>query len=324
MKKLLCLLLALSMLFAFAACTTTDKPVDDTPDTSTEEPSQSTEPSTEEQVTVENPVGYFSMSLSDAEGTKTLTAYDNEDGTAYVEYVGDEKKVGYLDVAVLHNMTAALEATALPSLNAKSEYTDGDAYASMYVQYVDGTYLTADFGGTIPQEFVDGYAAMDAYFQTLTAELPAYVPQPMISEGVNEEVLAAMMEILNASGMEGLDSLAISDVPMDENFGYTVGLSDKEDILNGTLCSAMMMTTPYSLVIVTVDEADDMDDVCEDFAGSIDWRKWVCVAPSNALIAQKGNMVLCLMGSDSLYQQTADAVTAAGWTNVQTLENPDL
>ncbi len=323
MKKLLCLLLALSMLFAFAACKT-NEPVEDPADTSSEEPSQSTQPSTDEPVTVENPIGYFSMSFSDAEGTKSLTAYDNEDGTAYVEYVGNEKKVGYLDVAVLHNLTAALEATALPSLNAKSEYTDGDAYASMYVQYVDGTYLTADFGGTIPQEFADGYAAMDAYFQTLTAELPAYVPQPMISEGVNEEVLAAMMEILNTSGMEGLDTLAISDVPMDENFGDTTGLSEKDDVLNGTLCSAMMMTTPYSLVIVTVDEADDMDDVCEDFARSLDWRKWVCVAPSNALIAQKGNMVLCLMGSDSLYQQTADAAAAAGWTTVQTLENPDL
>lgn len=52
--------------------------------------------------------------------------------------------------------------------------------------------------------------------------------------------------------------------------------------------------------------------------------KWVCVIPSNALIAENGNMVLCLMGSDTMYSQTAEAIEAAGWSNIATFDNPDM
>ena len=319
MKKFLCVILALSLLLTFAACVAepaepTDLPTD-------------TEPSSElpEQSNAENPVTYFSMSMGDSVVYKALTSYDNEDGsTAYVEYVGDEKKVGNLDSGVLDLITATLESTGLPELNGRSEYADGDAYASLYVQYADGSYLTADFSGSVPQEFTAGYEVMEAHFQSLTEEMSAYVPQPAIMGDVNEDILAEIMEILNTSGMEALDSLSISDVPVDENFSYSTGLSSSEDVVAAAVCSPMMMTTAYSLVIVTAEEADDIDDIREDFANSMDWRKWVCVAPSDALIAQKGNMVLCLMGSDELFQQTADAAETAGWTNLLTLENPDF
>ena len=318
MKKFLCIILALSLLLTFAACVAepvepTDQPTD-------------TEPSSElpEQTNAENPVTYFSMGMGDSLEYRNLTAYDNGDGTVYVEYVGDEKKVGNLDSGVLELITATLEGTGLSELNGKSEYADGDAYASMYIQYEDGSFLTADFSGSIPQEFTTGYEAMEAHFQSLTEEMSAYVPQPAIMGEVNEDILTAIMEILNTSGMGALDSLSISDVPVDENFSYSTGLSSSEDVVAAAVCSPMMMTTAYSLVIVTAEEADDIDEIREDFANSMDWRKWVCVAPSNALIAQKGNMVLCLMGSDELYQQTADAAEAAGWTNLLTLENPDF
>lgn len=321
MKKFLCVILALSLLLAFAAC------VAETGE-STDQPTQTvqdTEPSSQTQLqgTVENSVSYFSMSIGDSLEFRNLTAYDNEDGTAYVEYVGEEKKVGNLDSSVLAGITVELGKTTLAALHEKSEYTDGDAYASMYIQYADGSYLMADFGGSVPQEFTEGYDIMEAYFQGLTEEMSAYVPQPAIMGDVNEELLAAILEILNASGVAALDGFSISDVPMDENFGYVTGLSSADGIVSAAACTPMMMTTAYSLVIVTAEEADSIDDICEDFASSMDWRKWVCVAPSNALIAQKGNMVLCLMGSDELFQQTAAAAEGAGWTNVQTLENPD-
>ena len=54
----------------------------------------------------------------------------------------------------------------------------------------------------------------------------------------------------------------------------------------------------------------------------MDWTKWVCVAPSDAMTAVKDNMVLCLMAADANYTQTAAGITAAGWTTVNTLTNP--
>ena len=36
-------------------------------------------------------------------------AFSNDDGTAYVEYVGDVKKVGNLDMSIFQDITAALD-----------------------------------------------------------------------------------------------------------------------------------------------------------------------------------------------------------------------
>lgn len=274
---------------------------------------------------VENPVSYFSLYMSEnAESYMSMSAYDDGMGGAYIEYTGEIKKVGTLDTIVLHGIAAALEESGLAQLNGQSEYAEGEAMASMYVEYADGSTLSADFTGLIADEFTAGFEAMDAYFQALTADMPEYVPQAQVMGEVDADVLAAMQEILNNSGMEGLDMLAISDIAMDEYFAYTAGLSSSEGIANGTSCSAMMMTTPYSLVIVTVEDANSIDSVRADFESSLDWMKWVCVIPSNALIAENGNMVLCLMGSDTMYTQTAASIEAAGWSNIATFDNPDM
>jgi len=86
---------------------------------------------------------------------------------------------------------------------------------------------------------------------------------------------------------------------------------------------SLMMTTAFSMVIVTLDEGANAQAVCEDFEKTMDWRKWVCVAPSSALIAQKGNMVLCVMASGQVYDKIEAAAQNAGWTQVKVLENPD-
>ena len=241
-----------------------------------------------------------------------------------MEFVGTEKKVGDLDASILDTIASELAKTALASMNGTSEYADGMAYASLYVSFADETMLTADFSGVVPQEFTDSYNAMEACFQTLTAELAVYVPELMVMEGVNPDGLAAMQEIMNGTGFTDLDQYSVSDVALDEFFGDAVGLSASTGIANATYCSAMMMTTPYSLVIVTLEDAANIDAVRADFAANINWQKFVCVIPSDALIAQKGNMVLCLMGSDALFESTKTAIENAGWENVEGFTNPEL
>lgn len=323
-SRAMALALSILMVFAMAACQST--PADPTTEPAPAETTAPTVPSvTVPQVVVENPVTYFSMSMGENyESIRSLTAYPNEDGTVYVEYVGDVKKVGNLDGAVLHAIVAEMEKAGLAALNGKDEYQDGEANGSMYISFADESYYGAGFSGILPDDYRAAFQAMEAYFASLTAHLSEYVPQPYVEGNVNADILSAMMDILNASGIQPLDSLMIMDVPVDDNFSFAMGLSSSEGITSGASCSALMMTTAYSLCIVTVDDAGKLADVCKDFENNLAWRKWVCVAPTSAMIATKGNMVLCVMGSDEMFSGTVTGAEGAGWTVVNTLQNPDL
>ena len=274
--------------------------------------------------TVDNPITFFSLSLGeDYEHIRQMDVYTNDDGTAYVEYVGEEKKVANLDANVFHGITAAFNASGLPELNGQDFYGEGEANASMYVEYSDGTVVAVGYSGQIPEAYRKGYAVMDAFFLELTASVPVYVPQPVIMGEVEEDLLQAVLAIMNESGVEPLDGFTISQVARDEYFAFSLGLSKDEGIAGGVTCAPMMMTTAFSLVIVTLEEDANAQAVCEEFENTMDWRKWVCVAPSNAMIAQKDNMVLCVMADGPMYTKIAVAARQAGWTEVKALENPD-
>ena len=85
----------------------------------------------------------------------------------------------------------------------------------------------------------------------------------------------------------------------------------------------MMMTTAYSLAMVRLEEGADSDAVCADFAANVDWMKWVCVMPNNAMVAVKDDLVLCLVAEGQLYSLTAIGIENAGWTVVETMEKPN-
>jgi len=317
-KKILCLLLSAVLLLS--ACGAPAAPSETTTAPTTEVTVAVTTPSE-----VENPVTFFTLSMGENyEEIFSMTAYANEDGSAHIEYVGQEKKVGDFDAIYFHGIAAAFADSGLAALNGQDAYAEGEANGSMYVEFADGSMCTVGFSGNIPEAYAQGYAAMDTYFQQLVANLPVYVPQPMLMGEVEPALLDTMTQILNGTGIETLDGFAISQLPLDDTFGFAAGLSGTEGIVNAVSCAPMMMTTAYSLVIVTLEDASKAEAVSGDFESNLDWRKWVCVAPSNALIAQKDNMVLCLMAGDSLYTQTLTGIEAAGWTVTKTLENPDM
>lgn len=337
LKNVIALLLAAVMLFTLAACgeqnpdptdapdgTENAAPSDVPTDATTDVPSTDA-PEETSGVEAENPVTFLSMNYGeDYENIRSLIVYTDDASAVQVEYVGDVKKVGQLDETVFAQITDCLAESGLLALNGKEEWADGAANASMYIEFADGTAATANFGGSIPQEFIDGYQVMERCFDALTADLPVYVPQVQVMGDVDAEELEALLEIMNNSGIANLDGLAVAPVALDEYFALTVGLSGSEGILSGSTCGAMMMTTAFALNVVTVADESKLEAVCKDFESSMDWRKWVCVAPGNALIATKGDMVLCLMGSDAMYTGTAEAIENAGWTVYKALENPDL
>lgn len=274
---------------------------------------------------VENPVTFFSLSMGeDYENILWVTVFMNEDGTAHVEYVGEEKKVGDLDANIFHGITAAFRESGLAKLDGQDVYTEGDANGSMYVEYADGGIAMAGFGGSIPAEYAQGYEVMDQFFAELTAVLPVYVPQPMVMGEVDEALLAESLEILNGSGIQELDAFTVTQIPVDEYFAYTAGLTSADGISSAVSVAPMMMTTAYSLVIVSLEEGTKAEAVCADFEKNMDWTKWVCVAPSSAMIATKGNLVLCLMTYEGLEEGTAVGIRQAGWTEVKTFTNPNM
>ena len=318
--------LLLAVMLLMTGCATT-KPGDTTAATdvtTVPAPDQVTDP-TGGTVDLEGKtLSFFSVNLNlTGNDNRYMMAYPNDDGSVYVEYVGDVKKIGTnMDGKVLESVTAAVVRSGIAALNGQNIYLDGGAVGSAYVEYTDGTVIGIGYSGEIPEEYLTVYNALDTAFQTLTAELEVYVPVPLVGDGVDETALAELMAILDATQIRDLDMFQIADVTKDDIFTLVMGLSSAEGIANGTSCSAMMMTTPYSMVIATLDDGMDVQTVRDDFLNYLDWQKWVCVMPTGALIAQKGNMVLCLMGADALFAQTVQAVTDCGWKNLESVDSP--
>ncbi len=319
MKNIFAILLALTVLLSCAACgTQSEAPVETT--AATEHATEATEPSPKEQT--DRDADYIQLSIAEEDGSYIfVTAYDNGEGMAQVEFEAEVKKVATFDLSVLNDIAAQVESSKLKDLNGQNVYEDGMASASMYVSYTDGTSIGAGFSGDIPQEFRDGYAQVESWMRQMMQDVPVYVPRPVVQGTVAEGPLTEMEAILDASGAEPLDMFVITDVPLDESFSSMMGLSKTDGIVNGLNCSPMMSAVAFSCVIATADSEGSVSAIANDFANNIQWNRWVCVNATDAMIATKGNYVLCLVTSGDLYGQISGAATNNGWTVVQTLTN---
>ena len=330
MKKGICWILTLMMIFTACAAPVETEPqtqptaesaVPETVDVPVEGDGEMSPPAEVIENPADNPVIYFSMTLAEnPDDLCYLVAYE-EQGQTYVEYLNRERKLGYFGGEFLHRLTEQVELAEVSQLNGLNEYVSGEAQASVYISYQDGTFISADASGSIPEELRQAYRQLDAWFADQTASMDPYVPAPVISGDIDAVLRDEMVEILNQSGIRELDLLAVSDIPLDDYFVFTAGLSSDEGILRGAQCSAMMMTTPYSFTVVRLQRGADAAVVAADFRESLDWHKWVCVMPTDALIARKGDMVLCLMGMDVMYELTAQSVRNCGWEILETLQN---
>ena len=280
-------------------------------------------PATEPQMN--GAISFFSLSMGeDYDHIRSMTAFLYEDGTVYVEYVAQEKKAANMDTSVLYTIAQALQNSGLPAFHGQDSYEAGEANASMFIEFSGGSYLAVGYSGVIPEGFAQGYDKMEACFRDLMKDIPVYVPTPAILGDVDTGMQAVIMDILTNSHVEGLDYFYIAQPIRDDQFLSSLGLSSENGIGKAVLCGANMMTTPFSIVAVTVEEGTALDTVCADFQANLDWAKWVCVAPSDALIATKDNMALCLLAPDTLYPQMEAAILADGWTPYVTLRNPNL
>lgn len=328
MKKILALTLAVLLLIACVGCGAKKaENTDPTTASTTAATDPTTDPTTEPtEPTEENgdrTANYIQLSIyEEDDSVVSITAFDDDAGQAYVEYASKtEKKVGYMDLAILGEIAAAVEGSQLKALNEQSVYEDGIASASMYVSYTDESFLSADFMGVIPQEFRDGYAAVEAVVIELMKDVPVYVPAPVIESDVDADIAADLEAVLNASGAEALDNFYICNVPMDESFNYMMGLSKADGIASGVSCSYSMSSVAFSCVIAVAEDESAVAGIVDDFAANIDWNRWICVSATDAMIATKGNQVMCLVTIGDLYNQITTGAESNGWTVVKTLTN---
>lgn len=336
MKKILSLLLVLVLVLSMAACgnnpdpTDPPKPTDPTvPSTEkpTDAPTDPTDAPTDptDEVTDPTDAAVTLDMLTMTYGTDFINLYIMEGVVTVDATIDGVRKVGELDQSALTTIETALNESGLLALDGASEWgEEAGKTAGYYIAYSDWSAKSANYEGVdAPEAFVTGYNAVKPVFVTLLADLPVFVPEIQVIDPVDADLLNELQPMMNNSGIQTLDQMFIQGIPMDdaESFAFTAGLSSIEGITAGANCGSGMITTAYSLIVV---KAADTEAVAADFAASMNWHKWICVRPSSAAIFVKGDMVACLMGSDTMYAQTVAALTAAGWTSVNELTNPEM
>lgn len=339
MKKILALLLALVMLFSVAAliagCDDGNKKGSSSSKNDKDDEDETTEPEDDGETTAPeggettDPAGdgaeykavtdfYFTV------GDQYIMAYDNGDGTLYVDLAADTIKRGSVDASAWQTISEGLAASGYHNLEEMYE-AEGDGYASLSVSFGEEGFFMSECYGEVPAEFAAVFDAMVACFKEVTKDLPEYVAVPMEMGEIADSDRAALDAILaNLTLPAPADSFAINGIAKDEYFAGSLGLSSDNGIASGLSFAPMMMSVAYSMNIVTLDNASNATTVAQDFADSIDWLKMVCVQPENAYVAIQDNQVLCLMGSGDFYTDCITAIEAAGWTVYTTVANPNL
>ena len=316
MKKILSLLLVVVLVLSMAACGNNPDPT--TPPTDPTDPTDDPTDPTDGAVTLD----MMTMTY----GTDLITLY-MMDGALIVDAAIDGvRKVGELDASALATIETALNESGLLALDGAAEWGEEmGKTAGYYVSYSDWTAKSANYEGVdAPEAFVTGYNTVKSVLVTLLADVPVYVPEAQVIGEMDEDLKTEMLAIVNNAGLNNLDMMAVMGIPTEdaESFCFSAGLSTMNGVTAGVNCTSMMMGGDvYSLVIV---KADDTAAVAADFEANLDWNKWVCVRPSNAIIATKGNMVVCLMADASMYAGTVASMQSAGWTTVNELTDPEM
>ena len=275
-----------------------------------------------------NPIKSFSASYGE---TMDDTVYVNifpaeTEGKFMLDYTSaDKMERGTVDESLLNTLTELYAKSDLASLNEKNEYGDGDASASMSLEFADGSMFSCAFGGEIPEQFVTGYKAMEEAILSAMETMEPYRAEVPFDEAVNADAKAELEALFAHLSNQALENTMATNLPSDdENYIYNAGIEANADIASTTVVQNMMGTIPHSMVLFQLNDGADAAALQNTLMEKADWRKWVCVSPDMALTASKGNNVLFVMTLSDINAELTPALEAEGWTINATAENPDL
>ena len=274
-----------------------------------------------------NPITAFSASYGETmDDTIFINIFPAEtEGKFMLDYnSATEMSKGTVDEALLNNLTALYEKSELATLNEKNEYGDGEASASMSLEFADGSMFSCAFGGEIPELFVTNFKAMDEAVKSAMETMEPYRAEVPFSDDVNADAKAELESIFAHLSNLALENNTAANLPSDdENYAYSTGIEANADIASTTVVQNMMGTLAHSMVLFQLNDGADADALQNTLMENADWRKWVCVAPDVALTAAKGNNVLFVMTLSDIQAELVPALEAEGWTITATAENPD-
>ena len=311
MKRILAAFLAAMMILSLAAC-------------GTAAPS-APESEGDSSVSVENAAVSLNASYGETfDGVTSINIY-NEDGRYLLDYsTGMENQRGYVDAALMEQLTAIYQSNGLAELNGKEEYGDGEASGSIGMDFADGTSFSCMYAGEIPEAIVTAFTAMNEAVVTAMETMEPYRAQVDFAEDVDADAKAALDAIFAHLGNEALDMTMGMTVPTDDpNYAHTVGIEPSEQIANATVVQNMMGTVAHTITLLQLNEGADADAIQSTMMENADWRKWVCVAPDMGITAAKDNMVLFSMTLSDIGAELVAGLEAEGWTITANVENPD-
>lgn len=100
-------------------------------------------------------------------------------------------------------------------------------------------------------------------------------------DGISEEELPMMIENIELNS-ENFEYYAFADVKY------------KEAIAS----ESMTGSTPHSVVLIRLEDANDAEQAVKDIKEKADPRKWICVEAENTYALSKGDLVVLIMSND--------------------------
>lgn len=81
-----------------------------------------------------------------------------------------------------------------------------------------------------------------------------------------------------------------------ENFEYYAFTNAKYK--EAIASEAMTGSTPHSVVLIRLEDANNADEVVKDIEKNADPRKWICVEAENVHVLSKGDLVVLIMSNE--------------------------
>ena len=320
MKRILAALLACVMVLGLAACGTTDAP--------------------EAQQPAASPANSVMASFGESYDTSVnINIYPEEDGRFLLDYIDAEgnSQRGYVDEALMTELANIYANNNLAELNEKEEYGEAENFASLTMDFADGSTFGCYFAGEVPEALTTALTAMNDAVAAATATMEVYKAEVDFAEDVNADVKAALEAVFAHLGNDALDMTMGMAVPADDPaYGNMIGLETMDEtkditpIVNAvleqtsgtTVVQNMMGTLAHQITVFQLNDGADAAALGASLMENAGWRKWVCVAPDMALTATKDNMLLFSLTLTDIGTDLVAGLEAEGWTVTAAAENP--
>ena len=92
---------------------------------------------------------------------------------------------------------------------------------------------------------------------------------------------------------------------------YYLGLSDGSRLKEAVFSEPMIGSIAYSMCLVRVKDAGDVETVKKDIFDNVNTSKWICVTADQLRVAASGDVVLLVMGTGDLVDDLVSAFTTA-------------